>query len=239
MDRQAMSFEMGARLKSLREEKGLSYKELAEALFNEYEIKISKDSLRDYEISSDYRSKSKSLPNLGMRTEYLIALSDFYEVSTDYLLCKTDVRTINCDIQCACMTTGLSDKAINNLVWLKNGDPLYDNGVPRFHKNILQMIDFFLRLRSAYSLMDDLCRYQDCKTVIETSRTRTREDNRSEWEFVNSYNDEIGYHTNGRWRIVNIDDYSSLLCKSAEANLHRTIRSIGDRVRKEIRHSEP
>lgn len=86
MDRQEISFEMGSRLKSLREEKRLSYQELADILFEKYGVKVSKDSLRDYEICSGYRSKAKSLPNLGMRTEYLYILSDFYEVSSDYIL---------------------------------------------------------------------------------------------------------------------------------------------------------
>ena len=39
MDRQALSFEMGSRLKSLREENQLSYQELADALLEKYGIK--------------------------------------------------------------------------------------------------------------------------------------------------------------------------------------------------------
>lgn len=115
MDKQEMSFEIGSRLKSLREEKHLSYQGLADALLKKYGIKISKDSLRDYEICSDYRSKAKSLPNLGMRTEYLIALSDFYEVSTDYLLCKTDVRSQDIQVREICRYTGLSENTIELL----------------------------------------------------------------------------------------------------------------------------
>ena len=115
MNRQELSFEMGSRLKSLREEKHLSYQELADALLDKYGIKISKDSLRDYEICSDYRSKAKSLPNLGMRTEYLIALSDFYEVSTDYLLCKTDCLAPEIETREICDQTGLSERAIRLL----------------------------------------------------------------------------------------------------------------------------
>ena len=122
MDRQALSFEMGSRLKSLREENQLSYQELADALLEKYGIKISKDSLRDYEICSDYRSKAKSLPNLGMRTEYLIILSDFYEVSTDYLLCKTDVRSRDIQVREICKYTGLSEKAVQLISNLQKAD---------------------------------------------------------------------------------------------------------------------
>ena len=119
MDRQTLSFEMGSRLKSLREERHLSYQELADALFEKYGIKISKDSLRDYEICSDYRSKAKSLPNLGMRTEYLIALSDFYEVSTDYLLCKTDIYFKDIQMRKICEYTGLSERSLDMVLVYK------------------------------------------------------------------------------------------------------------------------
>lgn len=95
MDRRSISFDMGSRLKSLREKKNLSYQGLADALLNNYGIKISKDSLRDYEITSDYRAKAKSLPNLGMRTEYLYVLADFYKVSTDYLLGLSKYKNYN------------------------------------------------------------------------------------------------------------------------------------------------
>lgn len=109
MDKQEMSFEMGSRLKSLREEKHLSYQELADALLKNYEIKISKDSLRDYEICSNYRSKAKSLPNLGMRTEYLFVLADFYGVSTDWLLGISKVISPDADVRTVCNFTGLSE----------------------------------------------------------------------------------------------------------------------------------
>ncbi len=115
MDKQKISFDMGLRLKDLREARGLSYQGLADTLFNNYGIKISKDSLRDYEISSDYRSKAKSLPNLGMRTEYLYVLADFYGVSTDYLLGLSPVPSLDADIQQACKYTHLSKPVIT---WL-------------------------------------------------------------------------------------------------------------------------
>ena len=137
MDRQALSFEMGSRLKALREEKHLSYQELADALLKKYGIKISKDSLRDYEICSDYRSKAKSLPNLGMRTEYLIALSDFYEVSTDYLLCKTDCQAPEIKIREVCEYTGLSEDTVRLLNVASTMGPLVSSFLCRFFEDIV------------------------------------------------------------------------------------------------------
>ena len=149
MERQELSFEMGARLKSLREEKHLSYQELADALLDKYGIKISKDSLRDYEICSDYRSKAKSLPNLGMRTEYLIALSDFYEVSTDYLLCKTDCPAPEIKIREICEYTGLSEAAV---LTLNQWDNPFGAGV---------ILDMFIRSDLSDAILESIVDLRD------------------------------------------------------------------------------
>lgn len=152
MNKQEMSFEIGSRLKSLREEKHLSYQGLADALLKKYGIKISKDSLRDYEICSDYRSKAKSLPNLGMRTEYLIALSDFYKVSTDYLLCKTDVRSQDIQVREICRYTGLTEEAVETLRSFANvNENLKNRTIKRIRwiiNKILPSDDFFRLLRA-------------------------------------------------------------------------------------------
>ena len=106
---------MGSRLRALREENRLSYQDLANDLLSKYGIKISKDSLRDYEISSDFRSKAKSLPNLGMRTEYLFVLADFYGVSTDWLLGISNVMSPNANVKAVCDYTGLSERSVYGL----------------------------------------------------------------------------------------------------------------------------
>ncbi|HJB81389.1 MAG TPA: helix-turn-helix domain-containing protein [Candidatus Flavonifractor intestinigallinarum] len=137
MNRKELSFEMGSRLKSLREERHISYQELADALLEKYGIKISKDSLRDYEISSDYRSKAKSLPNLGMRTEYLIALSDFYEVSTDYLLCKTDCPCQDMKIREMCEYTGLTNDTIKLLNMYSKKGKIESSFLARYFEDIV------------------------------------------------------------------------------------------------------
>ena len=64
------------RLKDLRTERHLKLEELAAA------TKISKSALGSYE-NDDYKEISH---------KNLVALADFYEVSTDYLLCRTENR---------------------------------------------------------------------------------------------------------------------------------------------------
>lgn len=115
MDKQAISFVMGNRLKELREERGLSHDKLIKQLNERYGISVSRDSVMAYEISDNSRAKASKLPNMGMRVETLYCLADFYGVSLDYLLGKTDVRTPDCTVQSICNYTGLSQDAVQTL----------------------------------------------------------------------------------------------------------------------------
>lgn len=115
MDKQAISFVMGKRLKELREERGLSHDKLIRQLNERYEISVSRDSVMAYEISDESRAKASKLPNMGMRVETLYCLADFYGVSLDYLLGKTDVIAINGDLAQAARYTGLPAASIGKL----------------------------------------------------------------------------------------------------------------------------
>lgn len=118
MTREEQSVEMGKRLKSLRENtilngKKMSHVELKKKLKEKYGVEISRDSLMNYEVSDVNHSKFGT--NLKMSAEYLNCLACFYSVSTDYLLCRSDAKTVDEDIQVACKTTGLSAEAIDAL----------------------------------------------------------------------------------------------------------------------------
>lgn len=115
MTREEQSAKMGKRLKSLRENtlldgKKMSHVELKKKLKEKYGVEISRDSLMNYEVSDVNHSKFGT--NLKMSAEYLNCLAYFYGVSTDYLLCRSDAKTADEDIQVACKTTGLSAEAI-------------------------------------------------------------------------------------------------------------------------------
>lgn len=86
------------RIVSLREEKGETQQELANA------IGITRQSLSRYEIAA----RTVSVEVLG-------ALAQHFNVSADYLLGLSDVRSTEQDIQTACEVTGLSEKAIENI----------------------------------------------------------------------------------------------------------------------------
>ena len=88
----------GERLKQLRNEKGLSQDALAKALG------ISKGSLGFYETC-------KNTPDIVV----LNAVSDYFGVSLDYLLGRTDIQTNDTDVIAVCKYTGLSEIAVKTL----------------------------------------------------------------------------------------------------------------------------
>lgn len=86
------------RLTKLREEKGLNKKEISKELSLPYTTYL------NYE--NDEREPS---------SETLIQIAKFFDVSVDYLLGISDVRTNNVDIKGIRNTTGLSEAAIVNI----------------------------------------------------------------------------------------------------------------------------
>ena len=104
---------MAARLKQLREEHGLSHQKLSDTLDEMLGISISKDSLMKYEVATEHHSTP--FKNLGMRVEYLTALASFYNVSTDYILGLTDIRSPSIDTQAIIAQTGLTEENVKTL----------------------------------------------------------------------------------------------------------------------------
>ena len=111
MNQKERSFEMARRLKALRNSKKLSHNDLKNELQSRYGIKISRASLLNYEIDDEFHSKADALSNLKMNAEYLNCFADFYGVSTDYLLCRTDISASDVSMASACEKLGLSEGA--------------------------------------------------------------------------------------------------------------------------------
>ena len=96
------------RIVSLREEKGETQQELANA------VGITRQSLSRYEIAA----RTVSVEVLG-------ALAQHFNVSADYLLGLSDVKSTEQDMQTACEVTGLSEYAISAFNELKK-EPCFD-----------------------------------------------------------------------------------------------------------------
>ena len=107
------------RIVSLREEKGETQQELANA------VGITRQSLSRYEIAA----RTASVEVLG-------ALAQHFNVSADYLLGLSDVKSTEQDIQTACEATGLSEKAVLSLCERKEKSHIYGDMISseNFHE---------------------------------------------------------------------------------------------------------
>lgn len=124
------------RLRDLRNEydngKSISTKTLAELLNERCKKKgikgISEQTLKDYERpakNGTTENITKGTAILGMRIEYLDLLADFYGVSTDYILCRSDKKTPDVNQKAACAYTGLSEPSAAFLHKEKRHNPMY------------------------------------------------------------------------------------------------------------------
>lgn len=89
------------RIVELREAKGETQQELADA------IGITRQSLSRYEIAAR-----------TINVDVLGALAQHFNVTTDYLLGLSDVKSTEQDMKIACKMTGLSEKAIENIKFI-------------------------------------------------------------------------------------------------------------------------
>lgn len=101
------------RIKELRESKNLSHERLRQELNLKYGCDISKGSLMNYEVSEVDHCKAWSTE--GMSVKNLRILSDFYGVSTDYLLGNTDIQSSDVRIQDIVSSTILTEENAKRL----------------------------------------------------------------------------------------------------------------------------
>ena len=87
-----------SRLRSLLEEKNISKQKLAD------EIGVSRQAISQY-------CDGSTVPN----ADKLLKIAEYFNVSLDYLVGKTEAKTDNKDVQFICDYTGLTDEAVNAL----------------------------------------------------------------------------------------------------------------------------
>ena len=114
--------ETGARLAALRKENGYTQKEVAEKIgvheksYNVFEVGRRKKSNKEGESTRPEKEA------VDISNAHLIALADLYGVSVDYILGRTEYRTVNgADVA---RITGLSDPAIKVLQLCGGDNPM-------------------------------------------------------------------------------------------------------------------
>lgn len=96
---------IGEKIDTLLKENNIKQKELAEIL-----------QVTDNTIS--YFVRGTRTPNL----QQIINIANYFNVSTDYLLGKTDVETTNITVKGICEYTGLSEETVEQLHSVDVGD---------------------------------------------------------------------------------------------------------------------
>ena len=94
------------RLKTLRKERGITQQQLADG------VGISKGGLSYYENAG-------RTPDISILERF----ADYFKVSADYLLGRTNAQTQKAKLQAVCNHTGLSDKSVILLSDLKENSP--------------------------------------------------------------------------------------------------------------------
>lgn len=94
------------RLKLLRKERGITQQQLADG------VGISKGGLSYYENAG-------RTPDISILERF----ADYFGVTTDYLLGRTNAQTQKAKLQAVCNYTGLSDKSVNLFTELKENSP--------------------------------------------------------------------------------------------------------------------
>ena len=77
-------------------------------------------------------------------------MADYFNVSIDYLLGRTDIATTQTDIHTACKVTGLSEVAINKIIMI--GD---------FDKSIIDALNSFILTDCCVSLLMGFSMYEN------------------------------------------------------------------------------
>lgn len=126
------------RLKKLREERGLSHRRLSEKLSSKYpDFTLTDQTLMKYEVCDDNHKNSKAVNSI--KAENIWYFADFYGVTTDYLLGRSDCKNIYANE--VLEKTGLEEESVQVLTEYaqnkESGDPfLY--GLNYLLKNELQ-----------------------------------------------------------------------------------------------------
>lgn len=90
---------IGERIKALREEKGLTLAELAKEL----------DTVKS---SLSYIENGKK----PVKDDLIVKICDYFDISADYLLGRTDIKSSDLNVRCVCEQTGLSELAVERIM---------------------------------------------------------------------------------------------------------------------------
>lgn len=134
-----------------------------ETLKSRLELLIEQKKDSDYSLSE---TKQAELMNIPYQTFHkyvkgtaecsisnLAKIANYYKVSTDYLLGITDIPSLKKNIQNACKTTGLSQKAITAIIKFKEIGMGFDETETDIYCSLKNALDMFITSNYSFSLL--------------------------------------------------------------------------------------
>lgn len=150
---------IGSKLEALRKEKKETQTDVAKLLGVQRQV-----------IS--YYETGTRPPNI----EDLTILADHYNTTLDYLVGRTETKTVEEDIQMICNYTGLNESAINRLHWVSKRSNLI---------NISEIISFLIDPDGNTRTMNDLTYISGALYCYNKGYTELINDMRSHYDSIN------------------------------------------------------
>lgn len=159
------------RIVELREAKGETQQELADA------IGITRQSLSRYEIAAR-----------TINVDVLGALAQHFNVTTDYLLGLSDVKSTEQDMKIACELTGLSEEAIYSLYEITKGEDrtLYSSNILSFLNYIIVKHD----ISNLSERVSDIVKLKKEEIMLEKYTQLSADERKNTGRTMNAY--EVG-----------------------------------------------
>ncbi|MCI5795234.1 MAG: helix-turn-helix domain-containing protein [Ruminococcus sp.] len=132
----------GKRLLELRDERNETQEQLAKA------VNITRQSLSRYEAN-------ERTPNI----ELIYNIAKHYEVSADYLLGLSEVKSLDNRVQAACEVTGLSEEAITAIIQLNEIGMGNDIDELDIYCSLKDALDMFITSDYSFSLLMGIANY--------------------------------------------------------------------------------
>jgi len=192
--------EIGLRISKVRTAKKMTQKDLAEA------IGTSRQIINYYEAGSRQ-------PKL----DDIINISKHLGISSDYLLCLSEVESTNNDIKAVCEYTKLTETSLYNLECI-NFVPktnLYNKEIRKYSltdilNRILENINFFMLVRETAQYSSHIYRQSLSKYLTPTKESSVEERNVCRDELITTLQKYNEFNNNKRHLIVG-KEYSAVL----------------------------
>lgn len=156
------------------------------------------------------------LGNTTPDIETLGKLADYFNVSTDYLLCKSDIKTANTDLKAICLYTGLSEEAVSAL------HDYSHNKLPLGADDLY--FDMISKILSTWFFYDEVIGNIVTLNETEINFTPTEEEQKEAKELLSDEKIDT-IHKGGR-AIVTNNGYYKLMIESIKSDFGKIVEKI-------------